>query len=110
MAPAGSFTDSWSNLAKTFSFVNCALQLDNLNRGEWRELEEEVRNLAKLEGPIKVRIELKFSVNSEVLSTGATVPDGFYKFLNFDDGSKTCYYFENQTTDKNWSEYEISCN
>ena len=26
MAPAGSFTDSWSNLAKTFSFVNCALQ------------------------------------------------------------------------------------
>ena len=82
MAPAGSFTDSWSNLAKTFSFVNCALQLDNLNRGEWRELEEEVRRLAKLEGPIKVRIELKFSVNSEVLSTGATVPDGFYKFLN----------------------------
>ena len=110
MAPAGSFTDSWSNLAKTFSFVNCALQLDNLNRGEWRELEEEVRRLAKLEGPIKVRIELKFSVNSEVLSTGATVPDGFYKFLNFSDGSKTCYYFENQTTDKNWSEYEISCN
>ena len=110
MAPAGSFTDSWSNLAKTFSFVNCALQLDNLNRGEWRELEEEVRRLAKLEGPIKVRIELKFSANSEVLSTGATVPDGFYKFLNFDDGSKTCYYFENQTTDKNWSEYEISCN
>ena len=110
MAPAGSFTDSWSNLAKTFSFVNCALQLDNLNRGEWRELEEEVRRLAKLEGPIKVRIELKFSAKSEVLPTGATVPDGFYKFLNFDDGSKTCYYFENQTTDKNWSEYEISCN
>jgi len=110
MAPAGSFTDSWSNLAKTFSYVNCALQLDNLNRGEWRELEEEVRRLAKLEGPIKVRIELKFSSISEVLSTGATIPDGFYKFLNFNDGSKMCFYFENQITDKNWSEYEISCN
>ena len=110
MAPAGSFTDSWSNLAKTFSFVNCALQLDNLNRGEWRELEEEVRRLAKLEGPIKVRIELKFSVNTEVLSTRATLPDGVYTVLNYNDAAKTGYYFENQTTDKNWSEYEISCN
>ena len=110
MAPAGSFTDSWSNLAKTFSFVNCALQLDNLNRGEWRELEEEVRELAKSEGPIKVRIELKFSSSSEVLSTGATIPDGFYKFLNFNNGSKMCFYFENQITDKNWSEYQINCN
>ena len=38
MAPAGSFTDSWSNLEQTFSFVNCALQKDNLNRGEWLSL------------------------------------------------------------------------
>ena len=44
MAPAGSFTDSWTNLEQTFSFVNCALQKDNLNRGEWRELEEQVRD------------------------------------------------------------------
>ena len=51
MAPAGSFTDSWSNLAKTFSFVNCALQKDNLNRGEWRELEEQVRDWARDIGP-----------------------------------------------------------
>ena len=25
MAPAGSFTDSWSNLEQTFSYVNCCL-------------------------------------------------------------------------------------
>ena len=110
MAPAGSFTDSWSNLAKTFSFVNCALQVDNLNRGEWRELEEEVRSIARTSGPVKVRIELKFSNSSQVLETGATVPDGFYKFLTFTDNSKQCFYFENGNTNMSWSEYEISCN
>ena len=110
MAPAGSFTDSWSNLAKTFSFVNCALQKDSLNRGEWRELEEQVRDWAKDLGPVNVRIELKFSAQSQVLSTGATVPDGFYKFLTFSDNRKMCFYFENTTTEKNWDEYEIVCN
>ena len=110
MAPAGSFTDSWSNLEQTFSYVNCALQIDNLNRGEWRELEEEVRDLAKSLGPIKVRIELNFSSESQVLPTGATIPDGFYKFLTFNDGSKECYYFENKPTERNWTEYEINCN
>jgi endonuclease G len=110
MAPAGSFTDSWSNLEQTFSFVNCALQKDNLNRGEWRELEEQVRDWAKEIGPVKVRIELKFSPESVVLSTGATIPDGFYKFLEFNDGSKKCYYFLNQNTDKNWDLFEINCN
>ena len=109
MAPAGSFTDSWSNLAKTFSFVNCALQKDNLNRGEWRELEEQVRDWAKDIGPVNVRIELKFSSESQVLATGATVPDGFYKFLTFSDNRKMCFYFENTTTDKNWHENEIVC-
>ena len=109
MAPAGSFTDSWSNLAKTFSFVNCALQKDNLNRGEWRELEEQVRDWARDIGPVNVRIELKFSPESQVLPTGATVPDGFYKLLTFSDNRKMCFYFENTTTDKNWDEYEIVC-
>lgn len=110
MAPAGSFTDSWSNLEKTFSFVNCALQKDNLNRGEWRELEEQVRDWAKNIGPVNVRIELKFSAESQVLSSGATVPDGFYKFITFSDNRKMCFYFENKSTYKNWSDYEILCN
>ena len=90
--------------------TNFTKLIDNLNRGEWRELEEEVRDLAKSLGPIKVRIELNFSSESQVLPTGATIPDGFYKFLTFNDGSKKCYYFENQPTDRNWTEYEINCN
>ena len=81
-----------------------------MNRGEWRELEEQVRDWAKNSGPVKVRIELEFSPESVILSTGATIPDGFYKFLEFNDGSKKCYYFLNQDTVKNWDLYEISCN
>ena len=110
MAPAGSFTDSWSNLAKTFSFVNCALQKDSLNRGEWRELEEQVREWAREQGTVSVRIELKFSPDSKVLNTGATVPDGFFKFLTFSDNRKMCFYFDNLSTDKDWTEHEIVCN
>ena len=110
MAPAGSFTDSWSNLAKTFSFVNCALQKDSLNRGEWRELEEQVREWARDQGTVSVRIELKFSPDSQVLNTGATVPDGFFKYLTFSDNRKMCFYFDNLSTDKDWTDHEIECN
>ena len=110
MAPAGSFTDSWSNLARTFSFVNCALQKDSLNRGEWRELEEQVREWARDQGTVSVRIELKFSTDSQVLNSGATVPDGFFKYLTFSDNRKMCFYFDNLSTDKDWTEHEIVCN
>jgi len=72
-------------------------------------LVEQVRDWARDIGPVNVRIELKFSSESQVLSTGATVPDGFYKFLTFSDNRKMCFYFENTTTDKNWDEYEIVC-
>lgn len=110
MAPAGSFTDSWENLHTTFSFVNCALQRDNLNRGEWRELEEQNRLWAKEFGTLEIRIELKFSENSIILKTDAQVPDGFYKHITFPDSTKKCYYFPNEKTQKNWTEYEITCN
>ena len=110
MAPAGSFTDSWENLYTTFSFLNCALQLDQLNRGEWRELEEQNRLWAKEFGTLEIRIELKFSENSIILKTDAQVPDGFYKHITFPDSTKKCYYFPNEKTQKNWTEYEITCN
>ena len=108
MAPAGSFTDSWENLYTTFSFLNCALQLDQLNRGEWRELEEQNRLWAKEFGTLNIKIEVKFSENSKILDTDAYVPDGFYKHITFPNNSKKCFYFPNQKTQKNWTEYELS--
>ena len=43
LAPAATYSDSKENLKQTFSFLNCALQNQYLNRGEWRLLEEQER-------------------------------------------------------------------
>jgi len=109
MAPAGSFNDSYENLYATFSYLNVALQYDDLNQGAWVNLEEQVRLWADEYGDIEVEIYLRFDTNHQVLETGAHVPSGFYKYVTFPDGSKNCYYFPNLTPDKPWHEYQIEC-
>ena len=109
LAPAATFSDSEENLNKTFSFINCAMQIDNLNRGEWAQLEQQVRDWS-VNGNIKVKIDLVFAANHEIRSTGVHVPTGFWKNLTFSNGNQTCYYFPNSSTDKNWDKYETTCN
>ena len=110
MAPAGSFNDSFENLYSTFSYINVALQYDDLNRGVWVELEDQVRKWADDFGDINIEIYLEFDSSHIVLDTGAHVPTAFYKYVIFPDGTKKCYYFPNSTPDKSWQEYEIECN
>jgi len=109
MAPAGSFNDSYENLYSTFTYLNVALQYDDLNRGAWVDLEEQIREWADELGDIEVEIYLEFASNHIVLNTGAHVPSAFYKFVSFPDGTKKCYYFPNITPDKAWQDYEIDC-
>ena len=109
MAPAGSFNDSYENLYSTFTYLNVALQYDDLNRGAWVDLEEQIREWADELGDIEVEIYLEFASNHIVLNTGAHVPSAFYKFVSFPDGTKKCYYFPNITPDKAWLDYEIDC-
>ena len=109
MAPAGSFNDSYENLYSTFTYLNVALQYDDLNRGAWVDLEEQVRDWADEYGDIGVEIYLEFNSNHITLETGAHVPSGFYKYVNFPDETKKCYYFPNISPNKSWSEYEIDC-
>ena len=110
MAPAGSFNDSYENLYSTFSYINVALQYDDLNRGVWVDLEEQVRQWADELGDIDIEIYLEFGSSHIVLDTGAHVPTAFYKHVIFPEGTKKCYYFPNSTPDKSWQEYEIDCN
>ena len=110
MAPAGSFNDSYENLYSTFTYLNVALQYDDLNRGAWVNLEEKVREWADEYGDIGVEIYLEFDSNHIILDTGAHVPSAFYKYVNFPDESKKCYYFPNISPNKSWSEYEVDCN
>ena len=109
MAPAAAFTDSYKNLKTTFSYLNCSLQFDKLNRGAWRELEAQERTWAKKYGTIQVRIVLHFEADHEVLPTGGHVPSGYWKHITFPDGRKECFYFPNSVPTKHWSEYEIQC-
>ena len=109
MAPAGSFNDSYENLYSTFTYLNVALQYDDLNRGAWVDLEEQIREWADEYGDIDIEIYLEFNSNHITLETGAHVPTAFYKYVFFPDSSKKCFYFPNVSPEKVWTEYEIEC-
>lgn len=47
MAPAADFNWSTNALGETYYFSNICPQVPTLNRGRWREIEEEVREFAK---------------------------------------------------------------
>ena len=47
-------------LFKTFSYLNCTLQNEKLNRVHWRLLEDYERLLAFVEGPVNVEIKIVF--------------------------------------------------
>jgi endonuclease G len=100
LAPAADFNCTKELLRQTFSYLNCALQNQYLNRGVWRMLEEYERELAKRE-KVTVTITLVFDKKSIKLPTGATVPSGFYKTIYLEKSKKTIkYYFPNETPAK----------
>jgi DNA/RNA endonuclease G (NUC1) len=107
MAPAAAFSCSEETLKQTFSYLNCALQHETLNRGPWKELEGLERDLSFLYGDIIVEIEVIFSDNSERLPTGATVPDGFKKTIKVKDDTFTFYFDNKNVKGIDWSEFLI---
>ncbi|CAI8359920.1 MAG: DNA/RNA non-specific endonuclease [Flavobacteriales bacterium] len=109
MAPAGSFNDSYENLYSTFTYLNVALQYDDLNRGAWVNLEEQVREWAVEFGDIDIEIYLEFNTDHIILETGAHVPSAFYKYIIFPNSLKRCFYFPNVSPNKTWQDYEIDC-
>jgi len=111
LAPAAAFSDTKSNLYATFSFLNCVLQHENLNRNEWAQLERKVRYWANLyQSNINVRVDVLFKNDHQILASGAHVPSAFKKSITFPDGTSKCYYFVNQPTNgKDWTEFEIDC-
>ena len=108
MAPAATFADTFENIQTTFTYANCAMQWDQLNQGEWVELEKEIRAWS-VEGDVKVRITLVFEENHIIRETGVHIPTGFEKKLTFADNTTRCFYFPNEDTDRNWDEYEVTC-
>jgi len=106
LAPAADFNCTSEMLYKTFTYLNCSLQQENLNRTTWRLLEVRERDLAKIQ-KVVVEIRCVYSSKSIVLLTGATIPDAYYKTIKYGKTIEV-YYFKNEkplTTD--YTKYKI---
>ena len=108
LAPAADFNCTDSMLRGTFSYLNCALQHEGLNRGPWKELERFERNLAKVYAFVSVTITCHFEDKPQNwLKTGALVPVGFTKTI-WCDGEKFEFYFPNaDVAGQDWITFKI---
>ena len=105
-APAADFNCTKEMLYKTFSYVNCSLQDQYLNRGTWRLLEQHERELAAT-SKVNVEIRLVFTKTSIKLPTGATVPDGFYKIITYSNKTEKYYFPNKKPTSSDYKQYLI---
>jgi endonuclease G, mitochondrial len=107
LAPAATFSDNMENLKQTFSYLNCALQDQYMNRGEWRMLEEQERKWDDTE-KLKVKVELVFGKGHKVLPTGGHVPTSMVKHIYFSKQKKwKCFDFPNSKPTKGWEGYQV---
>ena len=108
-APAATFSDNMENLKQTFSYLNCIMQDNYLNRGEWRMLEEQIRKWDDTEN-ITVLIKTFFDKPVKRVSTGAAIPSYLQKHIYFEKQKKwRCYVFLNEKPKFSWEELEMVC-
>lgn len=108
-APAASFSDSMENLKQTFSYLNCILQNQYLNRGEWRLLEEQERKWDDTEN-LTVLIKVFFDDTVKRLPTNVAIPSHMQKHIYFESQKKwKCFVFLNEKPLFKWSEVEMIC-
>ena len=106
LAPAAAFSCSKETLKKTFTFLNSALQHQGLNRGQWNQLESFERDLANFY-TVKVTIKVLFEGTVVKLPTGATVPSGFIKTIEFDNQKVTFQFPNKDTKGTDWIDYRV---
>lgn len=107
MAPAADFNCTREMLYKTFSYLNCSLQHERLNRVHWRLLEDYERLLAHTEGPVRVEIKVIFDKNPRRVPAGAAIPIAYLKTII--TSKKTLkFYFLNEAPKKpTFIDYQI---
>jgi DNA/RNA endonuclease G (NUC1) len=108
-APAATFSDNMVNLKQTFSYLNCIMQDQYLNRGEWRLLEEQERKWDDTEN-LTILVKSFFDTPVKRVSTGAAIPSYLQKHIYFEKSNKwKCYVFLNQKPKFKWDELEMIC-
>ena len=108
-APAATLSDNQENLKQTFSYLNCIMQNQYLNRGEWRLLEEQIRKWDDAE-PITVTIITVFDKPAKRVPTNAAIPSKLEKHIYFEKSKKwKCFSFPNEKPLVEWEKSEIKC-
>lgn len=107
LAPAAAFNCDRETLKKTFSYLNCALQHEGLNRGPWKELERFERNLAKF-FEVRVSIEVDFGNSPYRVPTGAAIPIGFRKTISFDNKLYQFYFPNEDVAGEDWFNFIVA--
>src|SRR5210317_1593329 len=108
LAPAAAFNCDREMVRSTFSYLNCALQHEGLNRGPWKELERFERDLAKIYPEVSVLIVVNFDETPERVPGGAAIPTSFTKEITF--GERTIkFLFPNQdVAGEDWFNFSIT--
>ncbi len=108
-APAATFSDNMENLKQTFSYLNCIMQDQYLNRGEWRLLEEQERKWDDSEN-LTIIIKTFFDTPAKRVPTGAAVPSHLQKHIYFEKQKVwRCFVFLNEKPKFKWQELEMLC-
>ena len=104
LAPAADFNCTKEMLHKTFSYLNCSLQEQTLNRTTWRLLEQHERDLSQ-KFKVYVEIQCIFSLKSIRLKTGGVVPDGYYKKIRYSNKVEIYYFKNEKPTSTDYTKY-----
>ena len=108
-APAATFSDNMENLKQTFSYLNCILQDQYLNRGEWRLLEEQERKWDDNEN-LTILIKVFFDKPVKRIPTNAAIPSHLQKHIYFEKQNKwKCFVFLNEKPKFKWEQLEMLC-
>ena len=108
-APAATFSDNMENLKQTFSYLNCIMQDQYLNRGEWRLLEEQIRKWDDVEN-LTVLITIHFDNPVKRVPTNAAIPSYLEKHIYFEKSGKwKCFVFLNEKPKFKWEQLEKIC-
>ena len=108
IAPAADFNCDTETLKKTFSYLNCALQHERLNRGQWRLLEKFERDLTLTEGPVFVEVKLIFLSPIQRVPTNAAIPNAFIKTIRTSKRVMKFHFPNISPTKKSYKDYQIN--
>lgn len=108
MAPAADFNCDRETVKKTFSYLNCALQHEGLNRGPWKELERFERDLAKVYKVVNVEILVNFTKPIKRVPAGAAIPTSFTKIIKYGNNTIKFTFPNTNVAGQDWGNFIVN--